>query len=255
MMKMRIALIGYGKMGKEVERVASTMEIEIASIIDPGIQSGGIRFNEISSESLKNADVAIDFTTPGAAVENIRKTAGLGKDMVMATTGWHEQLEEARKIMRSSKTGLIFSSNFSIGVNLYLRIIGEAAKLVDRVDSYDAFGYELHHSQKVDSPSGTAKAIAEMLLKSIKRKTKAVYDRIDRKIGPEELHFASIRAGSIPGTHVVGFDSDADTIELRHTARNRSGFAAGVLMAAEWIQGRKGLFTMSDFMDDYFKAR
>ncbi|MBI2134006.1 4-hydroxy-tetrahydrodipicolinate reductase [Candidatus Woesearchaeota archaeon] len=245
---MKIAIIGYGKMGKEVEKAARTRGIEIASIIDK--IPGENRHTEISSTSLKGADVAIDFTKPKSALENIRKVAALKKNMVMATTGWYDQTAEAKEIIRKSGTGIICSTNFSIGVNLYFRIIEEAARLFNNAENYDVYGYELHHSQKMDSPSGTAKTTAELLLKNINRKKKAVYDR--GKISPEDLHFASIRAGSIPGTHVVGFDSEADTIEIKHTARNRSGFAMGAVMAAEWINGKKGFYTMEDLMKDYW---
>lgn len=252
---MRIALIGYGKMGKEVERVARTRGIEITAIIDPKAEQKKGQYREITAEALSNADVAIDFTTPPAAIGNIRKVTELGKNMVVATTGWYGKLDEAKHIVQSTGTGLIYSSNFSVGVNVYFRIIEEAAKLFNKVDAYDVYGYEAHHNQKLDSPSGTAKTAADILLKNIERKKKAVYDKLDRKIEPDELHFASIRAGSIPGTHVVGFDSEADTIELKHVARNRSGFAAGALMAAEWIKGKRGFYTMNDFMQDYFKGR
>ncbi len=250
---MRIAIIGYGKMGKEVEKAAAARGIQIGSIIDLHPPKNG--FSEISKESLKNADVAIDFTTPKTAIENIRKVAALKKNIVMATTGWHEQIEEAKKIIRKEGTGMIYSSNFSIGVNVYFKIIEEAARLFNKIESYDAFGYELHHNQKIDSPSGTAKSMAEILLKNMSRKKKAAYDRLDRKIEPSELHIASIRAGWIPGTHVVGFDSEADTIEIKHMARNRCGFAAGSVMAAEWINGKKGIYTMNDFMEDFFKKK
>ncbi len=252
---MRVALIGYGKMGKEVERVASTMGIEIASIIDLNPPKRNNTYQEINKESLKNADVAIDFTAPNAAIENIKKVAAQKKNMVMATTGWNDQLEEARSIVKKSGIGFMYSSNFSIGVNVYFRIIEEAAKLFNMVKSYDVYGYELHHNQKADSPSGTAKTIGEILLKNIDRKKKALYEKAERRINADELHIASIRAGSIPGTHVVGFDSEADNIELKHTARNRSGFAAGSLMAAEWIKGRKGFYTMNDFMKEYFRNK
>ncbi|MBI3051369.1 4-hydroxy-tetrahydrodipicolinate reductase [Candidatus Woesearchaeota archaeon] len=247
---MKIAIIGYGKMGREVERLAKARGIEVTSIIDPSEKTA---FHLINPESLKNADVAIDFTQPDSALDNIKAVAAAKKNLVMATTGWHDKMDEAKSIVKKSGTGMIYSSNFSIGVNAYFRIVEEAAKVFNRLEEYDAYAYELHHNQKKDSPSGTAKTIAQILTGNISRKKKALYDRLDRQIEAPELHVASIRAGSIPGTHVVGFDSEADTIEIKHTARNRSGFAAGALMAAEWIQGRKGFFTMADFMQDYFR--
>ncbi len=252
---MKIAIVGYGKMGMEIEKAATARGMQIASIIDINPAKRENAFSDITKESMKNADVAIDFTTPKAAIENIRKAAALKKNIVVATTGWHDQIEEAKKIIKKEGTGMIYSSNFSIGVNVYFRIIEEAARLFNKVEAYDAFGYELHHNQKIDSPSGTAKSMAEILLKNLDRKKKAVYDKLDRKIEPNELHIASIRAGWIPGTHVAGFDSEADTIEIKHTARNRSGFAMGALMAAEWVNGKKGFYTINDFMQDYFRKK
>ncbi len=250
---MKIALIGYGKMGKELEKAARQRGLEVAAIIDPAVSEGGIFHRQINDSSLKNAEVAIDFTTPHSAIENLGKVAALKKNMVMATTGWYDRINEAKKIVDETGIGFIYSSNFSIGVNAYFRIVEEAAKLFDKVESYDVYGYELHHNQKADSPSGTARSVAEILSKNIRRKDKIQYDKVDRKIEPSELHFASIRAGWIPGTHVAGFDSEADTIEIKHVARNRGGFASGALMAAEWISGKKGFFTINDFMKDFFK--
>src|SRR3989338_3856432 len=129
----------------------------------------------------------------------------------------------------------------------------QAAKIMNNVKDYDVFVHEFHHSQKADSPSGTAVMIGKIIIESIKRKNKVVTEELKRKIEPNELHISSTRGGSIPGTHIVGFDSAADTIELKHTARNRSGFALGAVMAAEWLDGRKGFFTMNDFISDFFR--
>ncbi|MBN2454264.1 4-hydroxy-tetrahydrodipicolinate reductase [Candidatus Woesearchaeota archaeon] len=245
---MKIAIIGYGRMGKEIEQAAKSMGIEVASIIDP--KAAGAACKEITADCLKDVDVAIDFTTPSAVVGNIKKVAAAKKNMVIATTGWHDKVDEVEKIVLDSGIGLIYSSNFSLGVNLFLQVVEEAAKKFGKFDIYDAFGYELHHNQKLDSPSGTAKSISKIMVEHIPHKKKVVEEKLDRKIEPEELHFASVRVGWIPGTHVVGFDSEADTIELKHTARGRKGFAQGALLAAQWIRGKKGLFTMQDFMED-----
>ncbi len=250
---MKIALIGYGKMGKEVERLAQLSDIQVVSIIDP--KEGEDAFLEITAQALKNADVAIDFTSPAAAIYNMKKVASLKKNMVVATTGWYDQLEEAKKIVKNSGIGLIYSPNFSIGVNMYFRMVEEAAKLMDKASNYDVYSYEFHHNQKVDAPSGTAKQIAGVLIKNIARKKKPLYGNVERKIEPDELHVQSVRAGFFPGTHSVGFDSESDTIEIKHTARNRLGFAQGALLAAKWISGKKGLYTMDDFLSDYFKPR
>ncbi len=247
---MNIAILGYGKMGHEIEKAAKSRGIVVTATIDQNSREAS--FREITAESLRGADVVIDFTRPDAVVGNVRKVAALKKSMLVGTTGWYDRLDEVKKTVRNSGIGLIYSSNFSVGVNVFFRMVEEAAKLIDRVPAYDAFGYELHHSQKADSPSGTAKTLAEILTANMKRKSKINYDRVNRKISPEELHFASIRAGSIPGTHVVGFDSEADTIELKHTARSRAGFALGAVLAAEWLCKKKGFFVMNDFVSEFF---
>ena len=197
--------------------------------------------------------VVIDFSVPDAVVKNVRRVSGFGKNIVVGTTGWYNSLNEVQGIVKKSGTGCIYSPNFSLGVNLFSRIVDESSKLVNKISDYDVFVYEGHHNQKIDSPSGTAIALGDIILKNIERKKKLVFDKIDRKILPEELHVASFRAGYIPGTHVVGFDSEADTIELKHTARSRAGFALGALLAAQWIKNKKGFYTMQDFMTDFFK--
>ncbi len=247
---MNLAIVGYGKMGHEIEKAAKSRGITVTATIDPNRSEAS--FREITAESLKGADVVIDFTHPDVLVGNVRKVAALKKNMLVGTTGWYDQLDEVKKIVSESGIGFIYSSNFSVGVNVFFKIVEEAAKLIDKVPAYDAFGYELHHSQKADSPSGTAKTVAEILTANIRRKSKINYDRVNRRIAPEELHFASIRAGAIPGTHVVGFDSEADTIELKHTARSRAGFALGAVLAAEWLGRKKGFFEMNDFVNEFF---
>lgn len=244
---MNISIIGYGRMGHEVEKIAIAKGINIASIIDPNEKNA--THKAIDEKSLKNADVCIDFTVPSIVLDNIKKISKLKKNIVVGTTGWHDKLDDAGRIIKQSNTGLIYSSNFSIGVNIFFRIIEDAAKMFNKIDDYDVYGYELHHNKKIDSPSGTAKAIGELLLKNIKRKKKLLFEKIGRKIEPDELHFASVRSGSIPGTHVVGFDSNADTIELKHIARNREGFALGAIMAAQWIQNKKGFYNINDMLN------
>lgn len=245
---MNIAIIGYGKMGKEIEKIAKEKGINIVSIIDP--QGDESTFKEITKKSLDGADVAIDFTHPDSAIKNIKKVSDLGVNMVVGTTGWYDKMDEVKNIAEKSGIGLIWASNFSIGVNVFFKIIENASKIINNIKEYDILCHEYHHRNKADSPSGTAKSIGEILLENIERKKKLIYDKLDRKISPEEIQFSSTRGGAIPGTHVVSFDSDADTIELKHTARNRSGFALGAVMAAEWIKGKKGFFAIQDMMKD-----
>ena len=234
-------------MGHQIEKIVESKGFELVSTIDPAQNA---KFKQITKESLKDAEVCIDFTIPGSAIDNIRKIAKLRKNIVIGTTGWYDKLSEARKIVKSNNIGLIYGSNFSIGVNVFYRMVENASKLMNKLDHYDVFGYEIHHNRKIDSPSGTAKYLGSILLNNIKRKKSLLYDKIDRKINRDELHFASVRAGFIPGTHVIGFDSGADTIELKHTARNREGFALGAVMAAQWIKGKKGFYCVEDMVKD-----
>jgi 4-hydroxy-tetrahydrodipicolinate reductase len=248
---MKIAIIGYGKMGHEVERVAKIRKHWVVAIIDPIAE--GATAKEINLKTLNGAEVALDFTTPQMAPENIKSVAETKTSMVVGTTGWYDHITEMKQVVQHNNIGFIYSPNFSLGVNLFYRMVEASAKLINKAPNYDVYSYELHHNQKADSPSGTAKALGEILTKNIDRKTALVHDKLDRKIMPQEVHVASIRAGWIPGTHIVGFDSEADTIELKHTARSRAGFAYGAVMAAEWLQGKKGFFTINDFMNDVFK--
>ncbi len=243
---MNIAIIGYGKMGHEIEKIAKANGINVVSIVDPNDSSANHR--EINEESMKNVDVCIDFTNPSAVVSNIEKISKFNKNVVVGTTGWYDNINEIKYIVKKNNIGFIYASNFSIGVNIFLKIIKNAAKIINKIEDYDIYGYELHHNKKIDSPSGTAKTIGDILIKQIDRKDKLLFEKIDRKIEPNELHFASVRAGSIPGTHVVGFDSSADTIELKHEARNREGFAIGAIMAAQWINGKKGFYNINDIL-------
>ena len=249
---MNIAIIGYGKMGREIEKMAKAKGLNVVSVIDPNDSSAN--YKEINEKSMRNVDVCIDFTTPSAVIGNINKISKFKKKIVVGTTGWYDKFDEVNDMVKKSNIGLIYASNFSIGVNLFLKIIENAAKIINKIEDYDIYGYELHHNKKIDSPSGTAKTIGEILIKNIKRKSKLLFEKIDRKIEPNELHFASVRAGSIPGMHIVGFDSSADTIELKHAARNREGFALGAIMAAQWIHNKKGFYDINDMMKNIFRG-
>jgi len=245
---LKTAIIGYGKMGKAIKAMAKENGLDIVSIIDPSCE--GVDFCDINEESLKDAEVCIDFSHPESAMVNAEKIAKLGRNIVMGTTGWYPEMERMKNIVEKNNIGMIWSGNFSVGVNIFFRIVKKAAQIANNVENYDVFSYELHHNKKADSPSGTANMIAKILVEEIDRKKNIVYDKLDRQIKPDELHMASVRGGSIPGIHVVGLDSSADTIELKHTARNREGFAMGSIMAAKWIKGKKGFFNIDDMMDD-----
>lgn len=246
---MNIAIIGHGKMGKEIEKTALERGLKVTAMIDPEKETA--THKEITEEVLKDADVCIDFTRPDVAVENIKKIAALGKNMVVGTTGWHENLEKVKKIVEKSGIGFIYATNFSIGVNVFFRIMENAAKLVNNVPEYDIKVHEIHHTQKLDAPSGTAKTIANILIKNIERKKKMVTENP----GKEDLLVSSERTGTVPGTHIVTFDSEADTIELKHEAKGRAGFALGAVMAAEWVNGKKGFYEIHDMMDSIIGGR
>ena len=227
---LKISIIGYGKMGRQIETVASSKGIEIVSIIDPNYSH---KFKEISEESVGLADVCIDFTTPDAVVDNINKLIELGKKVVVGTTGWYSHLDEVKRLVDSSKIGMIYSPNFSLGVNLYLKILENASALLGKTEEYSVYGLELHHKNKLDSPSGTAKQL----------------ERIIRDNFREEVHFSSVRAGYIPGTHEVGFDSESDIIILTHIVRDRKCFASGALLAAEFIRDKQGFYSIYDYIN------
>ncbi len=249
---MNIAISGYGRMGRIIKKIAEEKGHVITAVIDPA--SPDASFKEITSESLKDADVVIDFSVPDAAVDNIKRTAEAGVNMVTGTTGWYGKMDEVRKIVEESGTGFIWSGNFSIGVNIFFSIIETASSIFNHFDEYDPFIHEYHHRLKADSPSGTAVMTGNIMLDRLDRKKTIVTDALRRRIEPEELHISSTRGGSIPGTHIVTFDSQVDTIEIKHTARGREGFASGAVAAAGWIRHRSGFFEITDMMKEIIKG-
>ena len=241
---MKIAIIGYGKMGKAVEKAALEKQLSIAAKIAPSLPT-----KTMSKESLQHADVCIDFTHPDAVLANIKKAAELKKNIVVGTTGWYERLDAVKTLVDSSGIGLLYAPNFSLGVNLFLRIVKEAAQLIAPFDAYDAAGHEVHHNQKADIPSGTAIAIANTMLNALPQKKRACFGNEPFARDASLLHFSSLRCGSVPGTHTVTFSSPIDSITLTHEAHSREGFAIGALTAAEWLHGKKGLFTIDDLIN------
>jgi 4-hydroxy-tetrahydrodipicolinate reductase len=237
---MKIAIIGYGQMGKLIEKLAPDFGLEVVCVIDPILNT------EITEKNIIDADVCIDFSLPNSILSNTKKIAKLRKNLVIGTTGWQEHFYEIEQLSKNHEIGIIYASNFSIGMNTFFLIVENAAKLMNQLPQYDAFGYEMHHNKKQDSPSGTAKTLADIIIANLDKKTSQQFEKLDRKIAPEEFHFASIRSGNIPGTHTIGFDSMADTIELKHTARNREGFAQGAIQAAKWINGKTGIYNFQE---------
>jgi len=252
---MNIALIGYGKMGRMIEQAARSSGHNVTAVIDPAAEEAGLRINKTIAEvDFSSVDAAIEFTQPDKAVENIIALAERKIPAVVGTTGWHDRIGEIVKAVEKANSSILWASNFSIGVNMFYRIAWYAAELVNNFNEYDVGGFESHHNKKMDSPSGTAKTLAEGVLSRIDRKKKIVWETMNRKPEAGELHFPSLRMGSVPGTHSLFFDSSADTIEITHTARSREGFASGAVRAASWLTEKKryGVFTIDDMMKDIF---
>ena len=223
-------------MGREIDSLAREQGETIARVFDSR--------NAVNPEDLSDIDVCIEFSTPEAVLSNIQAALEARKDIVVGTTGWLNHLPQLQEQVRES--GLLYSANFSLGMNIFQRIVACAADLIQNAPEYDTYIHESHHRQKADSPSGTAIRLANILMTKIERKKRILSNAPSGAIEPETLHISSTRAGYVTGTHTVAFDSEADLIELRHVARNRRGFALGALTAARWLHGRRGIYTMDD---------
>lgn len=227
---MKIALIGYGKMGRIIAGLAQEKGDQIVARIDENN-------SENLAEQLKSADVAIDFSNAEAVRINVEACLEANIPLVEGTTGWNAQKEEIKNLIETKNGAFVFGANFSVGVNLFYRIADFASELFSKFEDYEAFIEEQHHSKKLDAPSGTALKLKEIVEKNIKK----------------DFSVSATRAGRIPGTHRVGFDGTADQILLEHFARSREGFASGAILAAHWIVGRKGFFEFTDVMDEVIK--
>jgi 4-hydroxy-tetrahydrodipicolinate reductase len=249
---MNIIVCGYGKMGALIEARALEKKWNVAAVLDPAAASsphGTPIYKNIAD--LPAGAVAIDFTHPSCVYKNICEFAKKKIPLVVGTTGWYDKLDDVKKIIADNGSSLLWSSNFSLGVNLFYKVAAFTSALINNYDDYDVAGLEIHHNQKADSPSGTAKTIADIVLKNFTRKTKVVDEKLDRRPLAGELHFASMRCGTVPGTHSLLFDSFADSIEIKHTARNREGLVSGALTAAMWLAnkgGESGVWTMDDVL-------
>jgi len=233
---MKIALIGYGAMGQLVGKLAVDQGHQIALTLDLDAADRGV---EDIAEALRACDVAIDFSIADTVPKDVEACARAGVPLVVGTTGWQAQLEHVRGVVEQYDGALIHGANFSIGVQLFYRIAARAAELFCKVDSYDPFIEEAHHKRKRDAPSGTAIHLHKIVSREIDR----------------DVPVSSTRAGYITGTHRVGFDSVADQITITHEARSREGFAAGALLAAQWIVGRKGVYEFSEVFDEIVSHR
>ncbi len=250
---MNIIIVGYGAMGKMVQEVCLSRNHSITAIIDPEYIKNNKNKNikpELTKDLAEEADCAIEFSWPGAAFTNAEKYCKFGLNAVTGTTGWYDKIESLKKKVARSGIGFIYGSNFSIGAHILFKLTAYASKLANKIPEYDILGYELHHKNKKDSPSGTAQTISSIILDNYNRKDSIVTEKLDRAIKPNELHFASVRGGNIPGTHKIILDSEADSIELSHTARSRKGFVLGAVLASEWISKKTGFYYVQDFIDE-----
>ncbi|MEP6594494.1 MAG: 4-hydroxy-tetrahydrodipicolinate reductase [Ginsengibacter sp.] len=236
---MNIALIGYGKMGKAIEAIALQKGHDIILKIDIN------NIEELTNENLKKCDAAIEFTTPDNAVKNILQCFNAGVPVVCGTTGCLAKLEEVKQICKQKGATFLYSSNFSIGVNIFFEINKFAAALMNPQKEHDVSIEEIHHTEKKDSPSGTAITLAEQILQQIERKSKWVNEVANNV---QDLQILSKRIDPAAGTHIVKYSSSVDDIEIIHTAHNRQGFAKGAVLAAEFLQGKKGIFSMKDVL-------
>jgi 4-hydroxy-tetrahydrodipicolinate reductase len=227
-----LAIVGNGKMGRLIEQLAPEYGFEVCAKFTRG---NNLHDAAITRESLRGIEVALEFTAPDAAPDNMCRLASLGINTVCGTTGWLEHLPAVHESVLAGGTALVYSPNFSVGVNVFLQTVARAASFFAKYPEYEAWGWEIHHSAKKDAPSGTLKKLAEEIRAS-------GYDRA--------LTLTANRAGAHPGTHEIGFDSAADTITLRHTARSREGFARGALRAARWAAGKKGVFEFREILSE-----
>jgi 4-hydroxy-tetrahydrodipicolinate reductase len=233
----RLALVGYGKMGRLLEQLAPDHGFEVALRLDGASNPGGAG---LTAESVRGVEVAVDFSVPAAVPENVERLAALGIPMVVGTTGWGEHLPRVREAVERHGGALVYGANFSVGVQVFYRLAEAAARLLADEEPYDVWLYEIHHKKKKDAPSGTLLEI---------RRT------MERAGWRRPLDVASNRAGAIPGTHQIGFDSEADTITLEHRARSRAGFAHGALRAARWVLGRKGLHEFREIWEQIIQRQ
>ena len=231
---MKIALLGYGRMGKEIEKIALQRGHEIV-----------IKSKSDSTYNILEADVAIDFSVPTSAVNNISNCIENQVPVISGTTGWLENYDKMVDLCNEKNGAFIYASNFSLGVNIFFELNNQLAKMMNSLSDYNITMEEIHHTKKLDAPSGTAITLAEGI---IENSSKSAW-KLDGKASEETLPITSKRIGDVPGTHVVNYDSEVDAIEIKHTAHNRKGFALGAVVAAEWILNKKGVYTMKDVLN------
>ena len=242
---MKIALVGYGRMGKAIEKVATARGHDVVAKIDPNLST-----SILNCPALVEAEVAVEFSTPETAPVNIRQLATKGIQIVSGTTGWYEALDKTTEAVEASGTGLIYAPNFSLGVHILMELARVAGRMSHLVKGYETTVHESHHKYKLDTPSGTAISLADALLEQIPSKTGWVLGFSPGKSDAETIHITSEREGENPGRHVIDLKSEHDHIEIAHQAHSRDGFALGAVLAAEWICRKVGIFTLNDMFTE-----
>lgn len=246
---MKIALLGYGKMGKIIEKIALSRKHEIVLTIDHET------LHDLTPENLQKADVVIEFTTPASVLSNIEHCFNANVPVIIGTTGWYEKLPEVKQQCIEGNKSLLWASNFSVGVNVFFHVNKLLAKVMNKYPYYEVQVEEIHHTQKMDSPSGTAITIAEGIINNTDTKNEWINvlttddSDDDANVAPNQLLIESLRIDSVPGTHTVIYDSEVDSIEFKHTAHNRNGFALGAVLAAEWLHDKKGFYSVEAMFD------
>jgi 4-hydroxy-tetrahydrodipicolinate reductase len=243
---MKLGLLGRGRMGKVVERVALAEGHEIVFALDRRSN----REQAWRQDRVAGVDAVVDFTRADGVLANVDRAARAGLSLVVGTTGWTADLERVRALVEKEGTGLVYGANFSIGAELFRRLAGEAGRLFNAFEQYDAYVLEHHHRGKRDAPSGTALGVAERLLAELERKRQIQLGTLEEPIPADALQVTSVRAGAAFGRHQVGFDGPDDTVEIAHTSRSREGFARGALLAARFLRGRRGVFTFGDVLSE-----
>lgn len=243
----KIALIGYGNMGKELKRLATLRNMNVTQIFDED--------SPIFEAKKFDFDVALDFSIPSAVLPNAEIVAKAKKNLVVGTTGWYDKSDTMKQIALDNNIGIVWGANFSLGMQIFFRLTALAAELADSVGEYDIFVHEIHHRRKKDSPSGTAHNLGNIILENFDEKSKILVNTPHAEIHQNQLHVTSTRGGHVLGTHTVYLDSEVDTLELTHRARNRSGFAGGALKAAELIHGKKGYFSFEELLGMFWEKK
>jgi 4-hydroxy-tetrahydrodipicolinate reductase len=236
---MKIAIIGYGKMGKEIKKVAEERKHEIVAVIDKDNQA------DMEFQPFRSAQMAIEFSSPETAFDNVVNCLSLGIPVVCGTTGWLSEMDRVKQLCLTNNGAFFYASNYSLGVNIFFMLNRELARIMEHFDLYNVNIEEIHHTQKKDAPSGTAITLADDIISNITRKTKWLNQTT---VNDDEIAIKSVREGSVTGIHTINYESDFDTISIRHEAKNRKAFAFGAIIAAEFLLGKKGIYTMNDIL-------